>query len=599
MTTTGHRRPHMTQSAATGTSTALADPPPAVPAATLAPPIAPPAPLLPAPPIAPVGRRGPRRVIRHASPESAAELELRRKVGHLTLVQIPGTRLRERAAEFIRQCHPAGIALFGRNLAGPWATAALCAELQALAGDSGDAPLLIGMDQEGGQVAHLRYPCSEMPSNMARAAAGGPEAAGQAAEVLGREMVRLGINFAFAPVLDVNSDPRNPVIGARAFGDDPGSVAACGVEAIEGLRRARALSMGKHFPGHGDTWSDSHLSLPEVTHGWEHIRDVELVPFRAAIAAGVDSICSAHVRFPGIDPSGLPATLSPALMTTLLRDELGFQGALFADALVMDAIARRDSANIPPAAIEAIRAGVDCLMILGSMSLQRRVFDALLEAVHDGHISEERLEEAVQRVEALRRRVAPPDPGASWPDPTYQRTTRRLALDAVTLVRDDGRLLPLTTGDVGVVEFASGSASPVENGHNEPLGSSTLAFLLGLRRPEARFLALPAHVPGAADTLDGFVRGCDQVVVATRSACLDPAQAALLRRIATAGKPVIQLALRSPYDAAIAPEIGTVLLTYGDQPNGVAAAVDVLLGSEPARGRLPVRLPTTACFPPA
>ncbi|HEX2913414.1 MAG TPA: glycoside hydrolase family 3 N-terminal domain-containing protein [Chloroflexia bacterium] len=520
-------------------------------------------------------------------------MNLRQKVGQLIMVEIPGTRLTSEVEAFIRDCHPAGVALFGHNLAGPWTTAKFISDMQAVAADAGDAPLLVGMDQEGGQVSHLRYPCAELPSQMARTAASGPPAAGEAAEIMGSEMQRLGVNLAFAPVLDVNTNPANPVIGPRAFSDDPDTVAACGIAAIEGLRRAGIFSMAKHFPGHGDTDLDSHLARNRVMHSLERLREVELKPFRAAIAAGVDSICSAHVSFPALDPSGLPATLSPRIMTDLLRGELGFKGVLFSDALVMDAIAAGKATNIPPAAIAAVNAGIDCLMVLGKLSQQRQCYEMLVHAVEIGLISERRLDEAVERVQSLRLRASlPPAVTPAWPDMSHQAAATRMAQAAVTCLRDRQNLLPLTgnCSDVGVIEFASGSISPVETARNEPLGASTLAFLLGRRLPEARFLALQSDAPNALETLDAFLRDCTRVVVATRSAILDPAQVALLKHAASQGLPVIHMALRSPYDATLEPRIGTVLLTYGDQPAGVAAAVDVLLGEASASGKLPIQL---------
>ncbi|MDQ5822682.1 MAG: glycoside hydrolase family 3 protein [Chloroflexota bacterium] len=522
-------------------------------------------------------------------------MDLRQKIGQLMTIEIPGKQLTDETAAFIRECHPACVVLFGSNWAGPWAGSKLIADMQAVAAESGDAPLLICMDQEGGQVSHLRYPAAEMPSNMGRAAAGGPEVAGEAAEIMGREMVRLGINLASAPVVDVNTNPANPVIGTRAFSDDPKLVAACGVAAVEGLRRAGCLSMAKHFPGHGDTWVDSHLDLPVVEHGWERMRAVELAPFRVAIEAGVDSIVTAHVIYRGIDDSGLPATLSHRIMTGLLREELGFEGVTFADALVMDAIARHNSAYIPPAAIAAVRAGMDSLMVFGSLESQKRCYYGLLGAVESGLISMDRLDEAARRVQALRERVAPAQPDATWPDMEHQRAARRIALSAVTLVRDEQGLLPLT-GDgegLGLVEFASGRLSPVEGGGNEPLTGSTLAFLLDRHLPRARYIALQSSVPHSQEQLRAFLAGCDRVLVATRQACLEPRQAELLRLIADTNKPIVHAALRAPYDAALEPRIGTVLLTYGDQPTGIAGLVDVLTGAATAQGRLPVRLPST------
>jgi beta-N-acetylhexosaminidase len=528
-----------------------------------------------------------------------AAMTLRQKVGQLIMIEVPGAQLMERTARFIQMCHPAGVAMFGRNLAGPWATKRLISGLQAVATANGEAPLVVGIDQEGGQVSRLRYPLVEMPSNMACNAAGGAEAAGRAAAVLGAEMAQLGINLSFAPVVDVNTNPVNPVIGTRAYSDDPAQVAACAVAAIEGLRGQGVLSMAKHFPGHGATRSDSHLSLPSVTRGSEQMGKIDLLPFRAAIAAEVDSICTAHVRYPAIDPSGLPATLSPLLMTRLLREELGFEGALFTDALVMDAIARRRSSNIPPAAVAAVQAGVDCVMVLGSLRLQRRVYNALLAAVESGAISEDRLNEAVARMHALRLRVRPPAPLPALPEEGHQQVARELARDSVTLVRDAQGLLPLQGAGLGVVEFASGTVSPIETARNEPIGASTLALLIRRAFPATRFLALQSTTPHAAEFLTAFLGGCERVLVVSRSAALDARQALLLRAVAECGKPVVHLALRSPYDVSLTPRIGTALVTYGEQIDSAVAAVDVLLGLARPRGRLPINLdvPPEALIP--
>jgi beta-N-acetylhexosaminidase len=256
----------------------------------------------------------------------------------------------------------------------------------------------------------------------------------------------------------------------------------------------------------------------------------------------------------------------------------------------MDAIARRDAANIPPAAIAAVRAGVDCLMVLGSLTAQRRCFDALLAAAEDGTIPGWRLDEAVDRVRALRERVTLPTGGAAWPDNAHRRAAQDLARATVTCVRDEAGLLPVRGPGLGVIEFAFGGVSPVEADRNQPLGASTLALLLGRHFPDARFLALYDRAPDPAVALARFLLDSEQIVVATRNAVLDPGQTTLLGQIAAAGKPVIHVALRSPYDATLAPTIGTVLLTYGDPPPSLAAVVDVLVGAAPAAGRLPVRL---------
>jgi beta-N-acetylhexosaminidase len=232
-------------------------------------------------------------------------------------------------------------------------------------------------------------------------------------------------------------------------------------------------------------------------------------------------------------------------------------------------------------------------MVLGSLAAQRRAFAALLAAAEDGTIPVARLDDAVARVRALRERVTLPTGSAAWPDNAHLRAAQRLARAAVTLVRAEAGRLPLRGPGLGVIEFASG-LSPAEADRNQPLGTSTLALLLGRRFPEARFLTLSAAAPDPTAALVRFLQDVEQIVVATRSAVLDPGQTALLRQVAAAGKPVIHLALRSPYDATLAPGIGTVLLTYGDPPPSLAAVVDVLLGEVPAAGRLPIRFQAEA-----
>lgn len=519
-------------------------------------------------------------------------MNLAQKVGHLITVGIPGYSVTEETAAFIRECHPACVALFGNNLAGPWATARLIANLQKVAAEAGDAPLLIGIDQEGGQVAHLRYPCVEMPSQMGLAAAGGPPVVGAVSEILGREMGRLGLNLAFAPVLDVNTNQANPVIGTRAFSDNAELVASCGLASIQGLHRAGTLSMAKHFPGHGATSSDSHLGLPVVERSREEMWAVDLLPFKVAIEAGVDSLCTAHVVYPGLDDSGLPATLSHRINTGLLRQKLNFEGVLFTDALIMDAISRKGNASIAAAAIKAVLAGADCVMLLGSLAQQRLTFGALLAAAQDGTIPDRRLNEAVTRVQTLRGKatlhastILP-----AWPEMNHHGVAAQVAQAAVTLVRDTAGLLPLRGKCIGVIEFIAGTASPVEGTRNEPLGTSTLALLLGQRFRDIKFLTLSSGEAGSVEVLDTFIEECDSLVVTTRSAILDPNQMMLLGRLAGRGDNVIHLALRNPYDTAREPGISTVLLTYSDHPASITAVVGALCGDYSPTGQLPVHL---------
>lgn len=295
----------------------------------------------------------------------------------------------------------AGVILFGRNLGEPGETAALVRGLKTLAA----RPFLVSVDQEGGRVARFRgEPFTRIPPMRTVGQRGDARLARRVGQLLAFELRALGIDWDFAPVLDVDTNPANPVIGDRSFARDPEDVARLAVALAEGLEAGGVASCGKHFPGHGDTLQDSHTTLPVLSHGLERLRAVELVPFGAYSRARLAAVMTAHIRFPALGED-LPATLSPRVMQGLLRDELGFRGVAVSDDLEMKAIT--DPAE---AAVEAVRAGVDLLLVCHHAQVQWRVLDALVEAIERGHLTEQRLREAHARIDFLTRRfVLPPE----------------------------------------------------------------------------------------------------------------------------------------------------------------------------------------------
>ena len=254
----------------------------------------------------------------------------------------------------VQGCHLGGIVLFADNIGTPDETRALAARIQERCALPG-LPALIAVDQEGGRVRRLKDPATAFPSAMAVGATGDPAHAERWGLATARELRALGLNFDFAPVLDVNNNPANPVIGTRSYGEDPAAVARFGVAALTGLRAGGVAATGKHFPGHGDTGTDSHLDLPQIAGDLDRLRRVELPPFRAAIAAGIPAIMSSHIVFPALDPGGLPGTISRQILGGLLRDELGFDGVIVSDAMNMRAIA--DRWGIVDGAVRFIAAG--------------------------------------------------------------------------------------------------------------------------------------------------------------------------------------------------------------------------------------------------
>ena len=283
---------------------------------------------------------------------------------------------------------------FTRNYAGPDQMSRLNEEIRTAAG----GPVLVTVDQEGGRVQRFRgeaFP--DMPSGRDLGLAG-PEAARTAAETAARKLRAVGFTMNLAPVLDVDTNPANPVIGARAFSSDPACVATCAVSYAAGLREGGMHACGKHFPGHGDTSVDSHLDLPRLPHAMERLEAVELVPFHAAIQAGIEAIMTSHVLFEALD-AGVPATLSRTVVTGLLRERLGFDGLVITDDFEMQAIADRH--EMGEAAVQAIEAGCDLILACHRLDRQRRIIEAVAQAIATGRISERRVRDSQKRLGRL------------------------------------------------------------------------------------------------------------------------------------------------------------------------------------------------------
>jgi beta-N-acetylhexosaminidase len=336
-----------------------------------------------------------------STPRCGASMKTSMEPGRLVIGGFSGTTLPDGMSHALRQRRRGGVILFKPNVTDdPRQVAALARQVHAAAHD-GDAPPLVGVDQEGGRVARLRAPLLELPPMRTIGAWGDAALAERVALAMARELAALGFTIDFAPVLDVNTCAINPVIGDRAFGDDPDVCARFGAAWIRGMQSAGLLACGKHFPGHGDTSKDSHVDLPVVRQSRERIDRVELAPFRAAAAAGVATMMTAHVVYPAIDAER-PATLSAAACTAL-REAVGFRGALLSDDLEMAAVAARWS--IEDAAVEAIAAGCDALLVCWSDEKQERAVEALAREAERSPALRARCEEACARLLAARRRA--------------------------------------------------------------------------------------------------------------------------------------------------------------------------------------------------
>jgi len=303
---------------------------------------------------------------------------------------------------WMQDYRPGGVILFSRNLLDPEQIATLTNELQTIAGDN---PLLIAIDQEGGRVSRLPSNFTIFPPAATVAQSGSTDLAYQAAAVTAQELRSVGINMNMAPVLDIHTNPDNPIIGNRAFGTEPEQVSKMGAATIAGLQDHRVLACGKHFPGHGDTSTDSHLELPTVQASRERLEKIELQPFRYAIDHGLQAMMTAHVHYPALDPT-YPATLSSTILSGLLRQDLGFSGVILSDDLEMRAIL--DHGSIGDAAIRSLQAGADMLLICKSRTLATDTFEAIGHALRTQQLDTLQVEASLTRIQAVKQRFVYP-----------------------------------------------------------------------------------------------------------------------------------------------------------------------------------------------
>lgn len=331
-------------------------------------------------------------------------MDIKRMIGELFVVGFSGKKVTVELKYLIHEYHIGGVILFAHNIGTPAEVIYLTTALQKEAKLAGyKYPLLIAIDEENGTVKRLGEGAGEYPGAMALSATQNSKYAYEIGEATGDDLLHLGINWNYAPVLDVNNNPNNPVIGVRSFGETPEIVSKFGIEFMKGLQNTGVATALKHFPGHGDTSVDSHYSLPQINHEIERLREVELVPFKTAIAEGADSIMTAHIVFPALEyEEGRPATLSKNIITGLLREELGFEGVIATDALEMDAIA--ETIGVANGAVEAIQAGADNILIGHLPDEQLKALKRVEEAVHNEEISFEQIQKSIERIHQMKEK---------------------------------------------------------------------------------------------------------------------------------------------------------------------------------------------------
>lgn len=538
-----------------------------------------------------------------------ASLTLRERIGQMITVWVLGDYTSSgdsTYAEVKRWIERDGVGGMTLSLGSPIEVAAKINAFQAMS----KVPLEVSSDLEpalgrleGGVFTHYMMDAggaTVFPTAMAIAATGRDEDAYDVGRIIGAEAHAVGITINFAPVVDVNNNPRNPVINTRSFGEDPTRVARLAARFIEGSHAAGTISAAKHFPGHGDTDVDSHVGLPVVAANWGRVSTTELVPFRAAVAAGVDLVMSAHIAFPALEgDSTTPATLAPSIMTGLLRDSLGFRGVAITDAMSMDGVGK--GYGVAESSILAVKAGADILLKPNDPT---KAIDAVLGAVERGEISRARIDSSVRRILSLKarsgvafRRYASLDSvreivGA----PAHRAVALDIARRSITLLRDRSSLVPLKGKRTVVVQYMP---------ETELRAGRVFAATLRRAEPSARVIKItPSTAVSQLEALAPTIANAEQVILAPYVRRIEgegrPAIpehiASWMAGIASAdsaqgSKRVVLVAFGNPYLIRQVPAAGTYLVTYSVGDASELAAAEALLGRGRIGGRTPVSLP--------
>ncbi|MEU7158115.1 glycoside hydrolase family 3 protein [Streptomyces chrestomyceticus] len=538
-----------------------------------------------------------------------SRMNLEEKVGQLFVMRVYGhsatdpdpadaeTNRKEmgvsNAAELVAKYHLGGIIYFGwaHNTREPHQIADLSNGIQrAAAAQRVPVPLLISTDQEHGIVARIGAPATLFPGAMALGAGRSREDARTAGRIAGEELYAMGIRQDYAPVADVNVNPANPVIGVRSFGSGPKAVARLVTAQVQGYQRAGVAATAKHFPGHGDTDTDSHVGLPYIRHTAEDWERLDAPPFRAAIEAGIDSIMTAHIVVPAFDASEDPATLSRPILTGVLRERLGFDGVVVTDSLGMQGVRTKyGDARVP---VLALKAGVDQLLNPPDIAV---AFASVLKAVRTGELTERAIDEKLIRIFLLKeRRGLFDDPYTthraverSVGTRRHLATADRIADRTTTLLVNDGGLLPLSRrAQRRLLVAGADAASPSGTG-----GPPTKVLAETFNQLGFTATALPTGTAPTQELIDRTVaalRTQDAAIVTTYNVTASSSQRALVEALLGTGKPVVQVAVRNPYDIAQLPGVRAALATYSWTDVELRAAARVIAGRRDPEGKLPV-----------
>lgn len=510
---------------------------------------------------------------------------LLKQVGQLMFFGFHGYEVDDHAREAIEKYHMGNVILFTRNYRDAKQFYNLIQELQALAMEHNGKPLLIAIDQEGGSVVRMMHDATWFLGPMAMRVAGQPELAYRLGKAVGEEMAAYGLSLNLAPVVNMATNPNSPHAGARCFGADPEACAPWAISYIRGVQES-VYATAKHFPGIGNSKVDLHLALGSNDRPLEELEKVELSPARVAVASDVSTVMTSHEIYSAIDDQ--PCTLSHKLLNDYLRDKYGFQGAIISDCMQMGALSR--TIPTPIACVRAVQAGVDLLLVCHTRQVQIDSTLALAEAVKDGTISQERLQDALARIEKMKAGLKFP---THCPDTETEFAQNRALMKfaaekALTLMGDpadlqcakDEKFLLLAPPPVALTLV------------DEQIGEAHLAKTVAQAYPNAKCIEYPIPMDDARlDELCAEMASFDKIIIGTYNAHNEPQQQKLLEYANQLGKTVVGIALRTPMDARYYGS-ATAVLTYEYTPPMVSAVMEAMAGRLIPTGKLPGEIQT-------
>lgn len=508
-------------------------------------------------------------------------MDLKAKIGQRIMSGFPGPEMNEEFINLVKEYKVSNVILFKHNIVNKKQLKKLCADIQALVKAETGHPALIGIDQEGGVITRLPSDCVNVPGAMAIAATGDPGYATKAAEITGRELRALGIQIDYAPVADVNNNPLNPIIGSRSFGDTPEQVSRYCLATLKGFNNTGIIATAKHFPGHGDTANDSHVSLPMIDKSLDELYEMELVPFKALIEENIPSIMTTHILFPQIEKEKVPATMSRRIITGLLKEELGFKGLITSDCMEMGAIAEYYGTAKGVAA--AMAAGVDMVMISHTVYKAVEAIKEVEKAIADGRISMNEMDESVDKILMYKKQYCLEPEGEAGTKEAFE-VSEEIRNKTITLV--SGKIPPL--GDkpvfVGCADYRSGMVSNVE------INDTTSAGFMAGRIGGDSYVTTKDPTDEEIAKVADYVKGHTSIIVNTYNGHLYDGQMKLVKAMSDMNIPMILIALRNPYDLKDLPSHVAGIAAWDYSNETLAALVPFVTGKVKPTGKMPIAL---------